>query len=134
MVVSRTCRARNARGDSCRAAPLPDQDYCVFHDPEYGDTVQETRRAGGQRRRREVTLATADDFQGLTSVPQIRRPVEVAAFDAPGLENSISRVRALAYLAQVTATLLDKGELEERLDAMEAAIGTRARPKDSRRS
>ncbi len=123
MVVSRTCKARTDKGDSCRAAPLRESDYCVFHDPEHADVVQEARRAGGQRRKREVTLATAYDFEGLSSVPQIRRLVEVAAFDALGLENDIGRVRALGYLAQVAVTLLEKGEMEERLASVEAARG-----------
>src|SRR3990170_2289721 len=101
MVVSRTCKARNDGGEPCRAAPLRESYFCVFHDPEYAETVQEARRVGGQRRKREVTLATAYDFEGLTSVPDIRRLVEVAAFDALGLDNNISRVRALGYLAQV---------------------------------
>ncbi len=125
MVVSRTCQARTDKGDSCRAAPLHESDFCVFHDPEHADVVQEARRAGGQRRKREVTLATAYDFEGLSSVPQIRRLVEVAAFDALGLENDIGRVRALGYLAQVAVTLLAKGEMEERLAAVEAALGPR---------
>jgi hypothetical protein len=104
---------------------LRESDFCVFHDPEYAETVQEARRAGGQRRKREATLATAFDFEGLTSVPEIRRLVEVAAFDALGLENNLGRVRALGYLAQVASTLLEKGEHEERLAAIEAALGPR---------
>ena len=133
MVVSRTCKARNEKGEPCRAAPLRESDFCVFHDPEYTETVQEARRAGGQRRKREVTIATAFDFEGLVSVPEIRRLVEVAAFDALGLENNISRVRALGYLAQVAVTLLEKGELEERMAAVEAALGPRIVKADSRR-
>jgi hypothetical protein len=133
MVVSRTCKARNDRGEPCRASPLRESDFCVFHDPDYADTVQEARRAGGQRRKREVTLATAYDFEGLTSVPEIRRLVEVAAFEALGLENNIGRVRALGYLAQVAVTLLEKGEMEERLTAVEAALGPRIIRSDVRR-
>ena len=122
MVVRRLCKARNDRGDACRAAPLREGDFCVFHDPEHAEVVQEARRAGGQRRKREATIATAYDFQGLTSVQEIRRLIEVAAFDALNLDNNISRVRALGYLAQVSVTLLEKGELEERLQAVENAI------------
>ena len=111
---------------------MRDADFCVFHDPEQQETVLAARSAGGQRRKREATLATAYDFEGLTSVPQIRRLVEVAAFDALSLDNSINRVRALAYLAQVASTLLEKGEQEERLAAIEAALGPRL-VKDNRR-
>jgi len=104
---------------------MRESDFCVFHDPEHAEVVQEARRAGGQRRKREATLATAYDFQGLTSVDEIRRLVEVAAYDALGLDNDIGRVRALGYLAQIAVTLLEKGEMEERLTAVEAALGPR---------
>ena len=70
-------------------------------------------------------MATAYDFEGLTSVSEIRRLVEVAAFDALSLDNNLGRVRALGYLAQVAVTLLEKGELGERLAGVEAALGPR---------
>ena len=104
---------------------MRDSDYCVFHDPEHAEVVQEARRAGGQRRKREATLATAYDFQGLESIEDIRRLVEVAAYDALGLNNDLGRVRALGYLAQVACTLLEKGETAEQLAAIEAALGPR---------
>ena len=131
-MTTKTCKAHNARGEACRGTVMRESDFCVFHDPEHAEVVQEARRAGGQRRRREATLATAYDFQGLTSVQEIRRLVEVAAFDALGLDNNINRVRALGYLAQVAATLLEKGELEQRLTDIEASLGPRL-VKDRRR-
>ena len=125
MASNRTCKAKTDKGDPCRALPMRESDFCVFHDPDHADVVAQARSAGGQRRKREATLATAYDFQGLTSIDEIRRLVEVAAFDALGLENSINRVRALGYLAQVATTLVEKGEMEERLTAVEAALGPR---------
>jgi hypothetical protein len=129
MVVSRTCKARNDKGRPCQAAPLRDSDYCVFHDPEHAETVAAARQAGGQRRRREATVATAYDFEGLTTISEIRRLVEVAAYDALSLDNNLGRVRALGYLAQVATGLLEKGEMEDRLAALEAALGPRAVPR-----
>src|SRR5262245_36006335 len=119
---NRTCRARNSKGDPCGGTPMRESDFCVFHDPDHAEVVQEARRAGGQRRKREATLATAYDFQGLTTIADISRLIEVAAYDALGLDNSINRVRALGYLAQVATTLLEKGEMEERLLSVEAAL------------
>ena len=78
MQGSRTCKARKESGESCRAAPLRERDFCVFHDPDHQEAVTAARSAGGQRRKREATLATAYDFEGLTSVEKIRRLVEVA--------------------------------------------------------
>ena len=42
-----------------------------------------------------------------------------------GDQGLLGRVRALAYLAQVSAALLEKGELAERVEALEAALGPR---------
>ena len=125
MVASRTCKARNDKGQPCQAAPLRDGDFCIFHDPEHAEVVQEARRAGGQRHKKEAAMASAYDFEGFTSIQDIRRLVEVAAYDALGLDNNLGRVRALGYLAQVATTLLEKGEIEDRLVAVEAALGPR---------
>ena len=132
MVVGRNCKGRNDRGEACRAAPVHGSEFCVFHDPEHAETVQQARSAGGQRRKREVTLSVAYDLRGLSTITDITRLVEVAAYDALSLENSINRVRALGYLAQVSSTLLERGEMEERLAAIEAALGPRL-VKDTRR-
>src|SRR5688572_8732881 len=106
VVGSRSCRGTNARGGSCRAAPLRGSDYCRLHDPEQAAAVQEARQLGGLRRRRETTVAVAYDFDGLATIPQIRRLVEVAAYDTLSQENSVSRARTLAYLAQIAASLV----------------------------
>ena len=52
----------------------------------------------------------------------IRRIVEIAVLDTLGLENSIARNRTLAYLAMTAIKLLESGETEQRLAALEAAI------------
>jgi hypothetical protein len=123
MVIPRTCQASTEKGERCRMSPLKDSDYCWVHDPDNADAVQEARRVGGLRRRKEATVAVAYDFEGLESIAQIRRMVEVAALDALSLENSLARVRALGYLAQVATMLLEKGEHEERLEAIESVLG-----------
>ena len=56
--------------------------------------AQEARRVGGLRRRREGTVQAAYDFEGLATIPQIRRLLEVAVVDTLSLENSIARSRA----------------------------------------
>ncbi len=125
MVINRTCRATTERGEPCRAAPLQDGDFCFWHDPEHEKEAAEARRLGGARRRRENALAAAYDLGELDSVPEIRRLVQVAVADTLNLENSVARNRALAYFAQVSTALLEKGELSERLASIEAALGPR---------
>jgi hypothetical protein len=50
----------------------------------------------------------------LASTPDLRRLLEIAAYDALSLENSVLRVRAITAIVTVGARLLETGELEER--------------------
>jgi hypothetical protein len=59
----------------------------------------------------------------LDSIAAIRRIVEIALFDVVGLENSIARARVLIAGALAAAKLIETGELEARLAALEAASG-----------
>ena len=74
------------------------------------------------RRRREVAVSGAYEFAGLQTVADIRRILEIGVLDTLGLENSIARARTLAYLAMTAIKLLEVGELEQRLAALEAAV------------
>ena len=120
--MRRHCQHRMEDGSLCRAAPLRDSDFCLFHSPEHEAEVSEARRLGGLRRRREVAVAGAYDFAGLGSVDDIRRLLEVAVLDTLSLDNSLARSRTLAYLAQTALKALQLGDVEERLASLEAAL------------
>ena len=132
-MVSRTCSFRKESGEPCRAAPLRDGDFCLMHSPEHAQEVQEARRLGGLRRRREATLAGAYDLEGVEGVEQVRRILQIAVLDALGLENSLARVRTLLYAAQVSLKLLEAGEVEERVSALEQTLGPRLEKGGKRR-
>jgi hypothetical protein len=134
MVVGRTCSAHRDDGEPCRAAPGRDSEFCLWHDPEQADAVAEARRLGGLRRRRERTLEGAYDVGAFDSVETIRRIVEIVTYDALGMENSVARGRLLIAAAQTLTKLLEVGELEQRVERIEAAMGPRlVREKGRRR-
>ena len=122
------CAGIKDNGQPCRSSKLKDSDYCLMHSPEHQEEVAEARRLGGLRRRREVAVTGAYEFNGLESVADIRRILEIAVLDTLGLENSIARSRTLAYLAMAAIKLLEVGELEQRLAALEAAHGQKSLP------
>lgn len=95
---------------------------CFWHDPSKADDVAEAQRLGGIRRRRERTIASAYDFTGLGTVESIRRVLEIATTDALGLDNGVPRIRTLIAAAQAATKLLETGELEQRLAALESVI------------
>lgn len=117
--MHRQCAFRSATGKPCRAAPLREGEFCLMHSPERVKEVQEARRLGGLRRRRESTISNAYQFDSLNSVEGIRRIVEVAVLDTLAMENSIARSRSLAYLAQVALHTLEVGDLETRIATLE---------------
>jgi uncharacterized small protein (DUF1192 family) len=123
MLGTRRCLAKLADGRPCRASPMRDQAYCLFHSPDHSAEVAEARKLGGIRRRREQTLSVAYDFEGLGSTESIGRIIEIATLDALGLENSIARCRVLIAAATAASRLLEVGELEARLAVLEAAAG-----------
>jgi hypothetical protein len=128
MVARRTCRTILANGEPCRAAPRVEGNHCFWHDPETADDAQQARRLGGQRRRREGVVSGAYDFQGLATVPEIRRILEVAAIDTLGLDNGVQRNRTLVAVAQAATRLMEVGELADRVAELEAAMAKRPEP------
>ncbi len=131
--MASVCHFLKGDGARCAAPPLREGDFCLMHSPEHAAEVAEGRRLGGLRRRREVAIGGAYDFDGLTSVPQVRRLLDVAAVDTLGLENSLGRSRTLGYLAQIALKALEVGELEARLAAIEEVLGPRIRERREQR-
>jgi len=119
MVMRRQCAFQSLTGQPCRMPPLRDGQFCWVHSPEHIKEVQEARRLGGLRRKRESTISSAYQFDSLNSVVEIRRIIEVAVYDTLAMENSIARSRTLAYLAQVALHTLEVGDFETRIAALE---------------
>ena len=132
MLGEKTCRGIGNKGERCRATPLRDSDFCVFHDPAHAEAVAEGRRMGGLRRRREGTVSAAYDVDGVSTIQELRRVLEVATIDTLSLENSVARNRTLLAAVATGTKLLEVGEQEERLAAIEAALGPRLVKRDRR--
>ncbi len=121
-MARRLCAFRMPGGRPCESPPLHDSQFCLMHSPEHTKEVQEARKLGGMRRKREVAVSGAYDLQGLTTVEGIRRLLEIAVLDTLGMENSIARSRTLAALVQVALRTLEVGNLEERILALEQSV------------
>ena len=82
----RTCGARNQADGICLQAPLRDAEFCFWHDPAHAKEAADARRLGGQRRKREATVAGAYDVDGLGTIPNIRRVLElIKGIEAQGI-------------------------------------------------
>jgi hypothetical protein len=104
---------------------MRDSELCFWHDPEHAEEAAEARKLGGQRRRREKATEGAYDLEDLDTIEGIRRMLNVALLDAIGLENSVARSRVIISGVLAAAKLLEVGEMDERMQAVEAALGPR---------
>jgi hypothetical protein len=125
LVSKRACKGVTGRGRRCAAPPLLDGDYCFWHDPEHQTEAAEARRLGGLRRKREGAVQGAYLVEGTNSIASVRRFLDVAMFDLLSIENSVARDRALISGVLAAVKLVEAGEMEERLAAVEAALGPR---------
>lgn len=129
-MVGRACSYLMASGRPCRATPLREQPFCFWHAPETAEEAAEARRLGGLHRRKKKTVASIYDFRGLRTIEDHQALLETAATETLALENSISRNRVIAQIVGVGAKLIEIGDHEERLQALESVQRSR-RPDDS---
>jgi hypothetical protein len=122
-VTARTCSATNKNGEPCGASPLQDDEFCFLHSPKTAKEAAEARHQGGVRKRREKVVSTVYDFEGLRSVEDIQRFLEIIAVDTLTQDNSPKRSQAGARIASIALQSWDRGELLKRLETLEAARG-----------
>src|ERR1700674_2461851 len=120
-----TCSSQKSNGERCQATPVRLSGLCFWHDPDYAAEAKEAQRIGGLRNRTEATVAAAFGFEGLRTIDQIWRFIELAAIDTLRLDNGVNRNRTMGSLAQLAIKLLGVGEHEERIRALEDAFGPR---------
>jgi hypothetical protein len=132
-VASKSCSGINQGGERCSAKPMRDEEFCFFHHPDHADEADQARKLGGARRKREATLQAAYDFEGLQTFDDLQRLLEIAALDTLSLENSVPRNRVVIAAVMAGAKLRETGEQEERLAAIEAALGPRLQKPDTTR-
>ena len=121
----KSCEFVKKDGERCRAAPIHGASLCFRHHPDYAIAAVDASRLGGSRHKRELRIEAVYAVNGLASVLDIRRVLEVAVIDALALENSLARSRVLIFATVAAAKLLEVGELEARLKTIEAALGPR---------
>lgn len=122
--ASKTCKAKNGRGEACAAHAGADG-YCAFHSPAHGKARAEGHKRGGERHR----VAHGGNAEGLPK--QIRTLTDVLTVldytlaETLPMENSIQRGRLLVALAHAFVEAIKTGELEARVEAIENTLKAR---------
>lgn len=121
-MLGRRCVQAMPDGRLCGAPPMRGERYCFAHHPDKAEEAAEARKLGGLRRRREVAVGGAFEFEGFGTLEAILRVIDIATYDVLSLENSIARSGMLVRAAATALKVHEVGELEARLAALEAAV------------
>ncbi len=121
------CGGTTRAGAPCRMRPLVGAPYCWNHSPDGGADRARARRLGGLRRRRGSPEGVPDRLT-LGTVADARALLERAARDALVLDNSPDRCRVLLAAVGQALRVLEVGEMESRLAALETRLGASRPP------
>ena len=119
--LSNRCVSVTSSGAPCGMARMRDSQLCWNHDPRVGRQRAEARRRGGRHRRRSSKGAPLPPVE-LSDVRAIRHVLETAVGETMTLEPSLARARTLAYLVSVALRVIEVGEIEYRLTALESLV------------
>lgn len=112
------CQSLTRAGEPCQSFALPDSRFCFSHDPERAEQRLAAREKGG-RNRSNLQRAKA-------SAPARLLPVydalEAALEDVLAGSLPPARATAAATIGRALVSLLQAGELEEKVRRLEAII------------
>jgi hypothetical protein len=129
-----TCKATRKDGKSCAAQAQAGREYCFFHDPDKAADSRAAKSKGGSSGR--ATLSVVKPWRGEAGDVTVLKSATV-----PDLVNlladTIDEVKtgkvdprvanAVGYLAGVILKALEYDALNERLAALEEAVGVGGR-------
>lgn len=126
-----TCKAKTKTGSPCKATAQAGSDFCFFHDPTKTKERQASKVKGGKSgklatlaavkpwRGQEVAVLQSPDVEELVALlADTIDDVRIGAID-PRIANSVG------YLAGIILKAKEYDALNERLAAIEEALGKR---------
>ena len=126
--VKRPCQAKTADGSACQAAALPGSDFCFFHDPDRAEDRQAAQSFGGSRNRMKTLDAGAADVK-VESCQDVVRLISETINQVRRGQLDPRVANAIGYLANVLIKAVEQGDMEKRLEDLEAAVKMK-RPSD----
>ncbi len=124
LMSKKQCRAKNKSGMLCNAS-ASENGFCFTHDATKGRERAIARRNGGLKR---ITPSVADKSlvpKETRTITDVMTILDYALQESLELNNSIQRGRLLVSIAHGYIEALKVGELEQRLEAVETALGER---------
>jgi hypothetical protein len=124
MTNGKSCEALTTAGTPCAMAPLSDSAFCWSHDPARASERAAARRRGGANSSR-AGPATDPGPVDLGSAEAIRALLAEETRATLRQVPSLRRSRAVVALLTLAVKLLEVGEMEARLGALEQQLRTR---------
>lgn len=119
------CKGMTVGGKPCRGFALADG-YCLAHSPAYRDKCDEARVRGGRNSSKAARLRGLVPPRLIGVYDRLEEALaEVHAGTLPA-----SRATAMAAVAKAMVSVIQSGELEERIRALESKLTTEARHGD----
>ncbi len=118
------CKTRTKSGKACAGQAVGGGAYCFTHDPSRASARARARKLGGKHRRKSSNAQPfpACDPKLAQGLSVFLESVMRGAWD---LDIEPPLARTLGYLAAVQQKILQVGEIEDRLAALEAAVHVR---------
>jgi len=117
------CQAKNKQGGPCGAAAMIGDKFCYQHSPKVADERAEARKLGGYRSRRKHSKGQPPEK--VRTIEDVLQLLDYSLAESIELENSIARGRLLVALAGEYIRALDVGDLETRMQRLEAELNIR---------
>ena len=120
-MAKQKCRGKTRKGKPCPNA-AGQSGYCFTHDPARGQERAEARKRGGFNRR-APHMGNAEALpKQVRTLGDVLAVLDYALVEAMPLENSVQRGRLIVTIAHAFMEAIKTGELESRLEAIEAAL------------
>jgi hypothetical protein len=119
--IKNQCKGLKLDGSCCQAAVLPGTDFCFFHDPTKAEARREAQSLGGRQNKMKTLDPTALDVNVKDCQDVVRLISETINQVRKGqIDPRVAN--AVGYLANVLIRAVEQGEMERRLDELEAIV------------
>jgi hypothetical protein len=116
---ARRCAHAHPSGRPCGGFAVAGSPFCFAHDPDQEERRAEARRRGGQAGKAAVVAGPDRPVRSLADVVGL---VEATINDVRAGRLDVRVANAVGVLAGVAIRAIQQGELERRLEALEAVL------------
>lgn len=113
------CQAKTKAGKPCRAAAVKDSKFCMIHAPHLGARRAQARKRGGQTHRTPHGASAEILPDKVRTIADLQALLDYVMRELIEHDNSLARAGKLISLIMAGAKLLEIGELEARIAALE---------------